>query len=88
MTTDPYASFAVPPGGPSPDGFAITPSDVTPFGVMARQLFVGGSGNVTLITAAGTTLTLTGVLAGALLPIKCSQVKATGTTATSLVGLI
>jgi hypothetical protein len=88
MSANPYASYAVTPDTPSPDGFAVTPSDATPFTTMARRLYVGGAGNVTLITAAGTTLLLTGVLAGSILPIQCSQVKATGTTATLIIGLI
>jgi hypothetical protein len=66
---------------------AVTPSDTTDLGFVSRQLFVGGAGNVTAIMADGTTVLFTGVLAGAFLPIRCSRVKATGTTATNMVAL-
>ena len=88
MTTNPFQNYAVTPDTPSPDGFVVTPSDSTPFPTMVRRLFVGGNGNITLITAAGTTLTFSNVQVGAILQIQCSQVKATGTTATLIIGMI
>ncbi len=69
------------------DGAAVTPSDSVPLAFVTLYLFVGGAGNVTVITAAGNTLTITGVTAGTLIPLRVSQVKATGTTATSIVAL-
>ncbi len=69
------------------DGFAITPSDTVDLVVHAAAIYVGVIGNVTLITAKGTTLLFTAVPAGTVLPIDTARVKVTGTTATGLIGL-
>ena len=66
---------------------AVTTSDTVDLTNVSRGLFVGGAGNVVVIMADGTTVTITGVTAGTLLPIRVSRVKATGTTATNMVAL-
>ena len=66
-------------------GAAIVPSDTTLLNV--RGIYVGVTGNISLLTAGGNAITLTAVLAGTILPIETSRINATGTTATSLVGL-
>ena len=69
---------------PACDGFAVTPHDTTNFNSIARALYIGATGNVVLITPAGTTLTFVAVPAGFILPVakikehwstsmKCSQ---------------
>jgi hypothetical protein len=50
-------------------------------------LLVGGAGNVAVVTEGGETLTLTGLLAGTVYAVCVSRVKATGTSATSIVAL-
>ena len=65
--------------------FPITPSDTTAF--FADALSVGGAGNVTCLDRDGTSATYT-VAAGAQIPVQCTKVMATGTTATNIVGLI
>lgn len=70
---------------PAYDGFSITPSD-TEFTISARALYIGGDGNVTLVTPGGTELTFTGLLAGTILPVRCNVVKASS-TATLVIGL-
>lgn len=65
---------------------AITPSDAVELVSPAVGLFVGGAGNVVAVTEAGEEITFTGITAGTLLPFVFRQIKATGTTATSLVG--
>lgn len=74
--------------GPANDGFVVTPSDTVDFTSMARALYVGGAGNVVAVMASGAVLTFVGVPAGALLPVRCTRVNNTNTTATSIVGLI
>lgn len=69
------------------DAVAVTISDSTTYSPPLDALFVGGAGNVAVKTAAGTTLTFTGVVAGSILPIACIQVRETSTTATNIVGL-
>jgi hypothetical protein len=73
------------------DGFAVTPSDSTVFSQPTRGLYVGVAGNIS-VTMLGynnsnTALTFTGVQAGTILPIRVIQVKATSTTASSIIGL-
>lgn len=76
------------------DGFAVTPSDTAgsnPGGVVGRVLYVGGAGDVSLVTADGNPLFFKAVQAGQILPIAFKQVNATTggtTTATQLVGLL
>lgn len=70
------------------DGVAITPSDVTDISNgPVRAIWVGGAGNVALVTLAGTTITFSGCTAGSVLPVMASRVMASNTTATLLVGL-
>lgn len=71
------------------DAAAVTPGDTSAsdFSLMARALFVGGAGNVSLVTKAGNAVLLTGVLAGSILPIQCRRVNNTNTTATNIVAL-
>jgi hypothetical protein len=69
------------------DAAAVTPSDGTDLTFVSKKLFVGGAGNLVVITAAGNTVTFTGVAAGTILPIRVSRVKATGTTATNIVAM-
>ena len=70
--------------GIATDAFVITPSDSTVH--RAQAVYVGGAGNIAVKTEDGTTLTFSGAQAGTILPVKTSQVLATGTTATNLIG--
>jgi hypothetical protein len=67
-------------------GVAVTPSDSTILPNI-RALFVGGAGNVAVTFNDGSAVTLTGVLAGSLLPIQVQKVMLTNTTATNIVAL-
>lgn len=64
----------------------ITPSDATDLVSPAVGLFVGGAGNISAVMESGDTVTFTGVLAGAWIPLIFRRINATGTTATNLVG--
>jgi hypothetical protein len=68
------------------DGVQITPSDSADNSY--RTVYVGVTGDVTVVTPKGTSLLFKAVPAGTLIPCKTSKVMATGTTATQLVGLI
>lgn len=68
------------------DGFDITPNDSVDLADEAGAIYVGGAGDIALITSRGTTLTFTALNAGTILPFKVSRVLATGTTATNLIG--
>lgn len=45
-------------------------------------LYIGGAGNVSVVTLGGETITFNGVPAGTVLPIQVERLRATGTTAT------
>ena len=64
---------------------AITPSDTTQLGLVGLQ--VGGAGTVTVVDSRGVTTAITCV-AGQIIPCVIAQVKATGTTATNIVGFL
>lgn len=74
--------------GTAIDAKAVTPSDTIdlPDGP-SRALYIGGSGNVSIITGGGSVATFVGLTAGQMLPIEVVRVRATGTTATSLLAI-
>jgi hypothetical protein len=73
---------------PASDAFAVTPHDSTNFTTAARSLYVGVTGNVAVVTPAGTVVTFVGVPAGMILPVEAQRVNSTNTTATNIVGLV
>lgn len=66
---------------------AVTKSDATVFAQFTRALYVGGGGDVAIVTPAGDSVVFVGVLAGSILPVRAYQVLSTGTSATSILGL-
>jgi hypothetical protein len=72
---------------PASNAAAVTPNDSNDLAATSRAIYVGGAGNLAVITAGGQTVTFTGVLAGAILPIRASRVMLTNTTATSIMAL-
>lgn len=70
------------------DAIAITTSDSTVYSPPLRGIYVGVTGNINVITPNGTTVLFSNVPAGFILPVYCSRVKATSTTATTLIGLV
>ncbi len=72
---------------PAKHAFSITPNDSTDLTQETRALYVGGSGNLAVVMASGQLVTFAGVTAGSLLPIRVDRVKATGTTATDILGV-
>lgn len=72
---------------PADHAFAVTPSDSAVLAQTCRALYVGSAGNLSVVTAAGETVSFTAVQAGMIYPLRLSQVRATGTTAGGLVAL-
>lgn len=72
---------------PAYGAFQIYPSDTQRFARPIRAFYVGVEGNVCLVTLNGETVTLMNVTAGIIYPIMCIQIRTSGTTAESLVGL-
>lgn len=65
----------------------VTPSDTVEMTINTAALYVGGTGNVALVTSGGDTVTFTAVPAGTILPVQVNKVLATGTTATLIVAM-
>ena len=81
---------ALPQGGTTPaiDAFAIVPADGVDLPSLARAIYIGSAGDMTITTAAGSSVTFVGLAAGTVLPVHTRQVPATGTTAANLIALI
>jgi hypothetical protein len=77
MQTGPFSTYS--------SAKAITTSDTVP--QTYRAIYVGGAGNVTVVTEGGDTVTFTAPPVGSIIPVSVQLVKATLTTATLLVGL-
>lgn len=73
--------------GPANDGLPVTKSDSTDLSQVSRALYIGGTGDVTVIMRTGTQLTFSAVPSGALLPISVKRVMSTGTTATNIIAI-
>jgi len=69
---------------PATGGASITPSDTVQITKVHRAVYVGGAGNLSVTTSGGDAIIFVGVPAGTILPIKCSLIKSTSTTATSI----
>lgn len=85
--TDKYAAEDVSLESPATGGEAVTPHDTNELSYATRALWIGGAGNVRVEMLDGQTLTLSGVQAGTLLPIRVKKVLSTSTTATLIVAL-
>ena len=72
---------------PASHAFAITKSDTVNFDFSTRSIYIGGDGNITVVTVNDEVVAFVGLIAGTVLPIRIKRVNSTGTTATNLVGL-
>lgn len=72
---------------PSMDPFEITPHDDDALARITKALYVGTGGDVVLKGVNGADVTFANVPDAAILPVRASHVRATGTTASDIVGL-
>lgn len=84
---DNFSSYQSGLNSPAAYGAAVTPDDNNDLATSSRMLWVGGAGNIALVTVRGSAVTLSNVPAGTLLPIRAARIKSTGTTATNMVAL-
>lgn len=87
---DTFSRFSTKIDSPARKGFAVTTADGADLTTVTRALYVGATGDVRCELVGdtpGTTVTLVAVPAGSFLPLRIRKIWATGTTATSLVGL-
>lgn len=75
---------------PAYKAIAVVKSDTIPLPAGCRALYVGGAGDVAVVPigqALAFPVTFAGMSAGVILPVSCSYVMSTNTTATLIVAL-
>lgn len=74
---------------PGSSAAVVTPSDTANLSPACRALYIGGAGDVTLLTVGNNNASVlfTAVPAGSILPVRAARVMSTGTTATAIVAL-
>jgi hypothetical protein len=87
VATDPFGTHSTGLDSPYAHAAAITKSDTDELEFVCRAIWVGGAGNIVLVTVGGETVTITAIAAGTLLKIRAKQIKSTSTTATVMVAL-
>lgn len=82
--TDDYSTLS--PGLNSPCSHVkeVTLHDTNDLEHVSRYVYVGGAGNLKVITLGGDTETIKGITAGSLLPIRITRAFSTGSTATNV----
>lgn len=84
---DEWASQSTGISGPARHAAAVTPNDGADLPYAARSLYVGGAGDLSIVTVGGETVTLAGVQAGTIVPLCVARVRSASTTATSILAL-
>ncbi|QDZ10718.1 spike base protein, RCAP_Rcc01079 family [Devosia ginsengisoli] len=85
---DRYDGYSSSLAGPVGHGFAIVPDDGADLAEITRALYVGVGGSLSIVLQSGAELTLQGVAAGTVLPLRVRRLKASGTSASAVVGLV
>ena len=84
---DKFELHAVGLESPAIRAVAITPNDSADLAISCRGVYVGTGGDLRVTTTGGDTITFPGLPDGSILPVRCSRVFATDTTASGLIGL-
>lgn len=89
MTTSAEITEVLEAGGtlPALGAFDVTPNNSADLAIVTRGVYVGVTGNLKVDMANGDTVTFVGLAAGVIHPIRAQRIYATGTTATSIVGV-
>lgn len=85
---DRFRHHADSPMAPASRAFAITPSDIAELPTATKAIYVGTGGDITLRPLDGSEdVVFTAFPAGGILDVRASAIRATGTTASGIVGL-
>jgi len=68
-------------------GSVVVPSDTIALPRITRGVYVGGTGNVTVVMADDSMLQFVAVPAGVVLPVRVKRINATGTSAVNMIAL-
>jgi hypothetical protein len=86
--TDTFSRFQATANAPASHAAVITPSNTTDLATATRGLYVGVSGDVKVDMLGGEAgVTFIALAAAVIHPIRVTRVYATGTTASSILGL-
>ncbi len=86
--TDAFSAYGDGPSTPSSAPFAVTPHDSNQLPQIPKALYVGVGGDVVLRGVNGAAdVTFRNVASGQTIDVRAAYVRATGTTASGLVGL-
>lgn len=85
---NPYPNNADPAAlAPAARAFSVTTDDATDIATVTRYVYVGVAGDLKVTTTDGDTVTLVGLAAGVMHPLRVRRIWQNGTTAQSIVGL-
>lgn len=88
MTPDKFDAAVDSVIAPARNCFSITPGDSAVLSQLPKAIYVGTGGNVVVRAVdSGSDVTFVNVPNGTILDIRVTAVRATGTTATNLIGL-
>lgn len=87
MTDDTFRKHTRSLTSPPEHAAEITPSDLDDLPFATRALYIGGQGDVAVRMQAGDVVTLNNLQPGTLIPLRVVQVRASGTSASGIVGL-
>ena len=88
MANDIFARNSDSPSGPARRCFAVSPHDSDLLPVLTKAIYVGTGGDIVLRAAEDDAdATFRSVPAGAILDVRVCAIRATGTTASDIVGL-
>lgn len=87
VATDDFASASGGLIGPYAHAAVLTKSDTDELVKASRALYIGGTGNVNVVTVSGETVLISALPVGTILPLRIKQLLSTNTTATLVVAL-
>ncbi|MEM6475490.1 MAG: hypothetical protein AAF687_04925 [Pseudomonadota bacterium] len=88
MPIDPFEHFSDSLAAPAKSAFAVTPDDSADLPVAVKALFIGTGGDLVLRAVdSDADVTLANLPDGSILPVRVRAIRATGSTATNIVGL-
>lgn len=86
--SDKFGTYSTGLSSPAVGAFSISPNDAQDLLQVTRAIYVGVSGDISVVMKSGEAVSFIGVGAGAVLPLRVARVNATGTSASNIVGLV
>jgi hypothetical protein len=87
VAVDDFASASSGLVAPYAHAAVLTKSDTDELVEASRALYIGGTGNINVVTVSGETVLFSALPVGTVLPIRIKQLLSTNTTATLVVAL-